>query len=114
MPSQSSSTGAARTILDDAHDATDGANGAARPQRYGHPLDHFGLTARLVSERFREKLLEPFTAEDWAVVMVLDKVARHAFVGDRDSLADIAGYARAREMVDAERARRGMRPASEA
>lgn len=90
------------TILEEAAKAT----GGDRPGEYGHPLDHFQLTVDLVNARFASKLREPFTVEDWPIVMVLDKLARHAHRRQRDSLVDVAGYARTAEMVEEERARR--------
>ncbi len=95
------------TILDEAAKATDGD----RPATYGHPLDHFSLTISLVNARFAHKLKEPLTADEWPIIMMLDKIARHANRGQRDSLVDVAGYARTVEMLEVERERRSTKDA---
>ena len=100
-------------ILEEALRATDGAEG--RPKAYGHPYDHFGRTVGAINATFtdivRERLArgEPmFTRDDWPVMMILDKTARYVHEHQRDSLVDIPGYARTAEMVNEERARRGV------
>lgn len=68
----------------------------ARRSQYGPPLEHFARTVGMVNAAFGHKLREPLTAADWALVMVLDKIARHLGPGRSsatDSLVDIAGYA---------------------
>ena len=61
-----------------------------RHQKYGPPMEHFGRTAALVNAAFGTA----FTAADWALVMVLDKVARQRGPAATDDAAiDIAGYA---------------------
>lgn len=61
-----------------------------RHGRYGPPTEHFGRTAALVNAAFGTT----FTAADWALVMVLDKVARQRGPAATDDAAiDIAGYA---------------------
>lgn len=75
----------AEQTLQSAIDAVRDRNG-----RYGPPTEHFGRTAALVNAAFGTK----FTPADWALVMVLDKVARQ--LGPEatdDSAVDIAGYA---------------------
>jgi alkylation response protein AidB-like acyl-CoA dehydrogenase len=75
----------ARRTLDDAIAAVDD-----RHQRYGPPTDHFARTAAMVNAAFGTT----FTAADWALVMVLDKVARQRGPAATDDAAiDIAGYA---------------------
>ena len=66
-----------------------------RHTKYGPPVEHFGRTASLVNAAFGTT----FTAADWALVMVLDKVARQrGSVGGHDDAAiDIAGYAACHE-----------------
>lgn len=87
------------TILEEAAAATSGP----RQEAYGHPYDNLGQTAALWSAQFRRT----FTAEDVAVAMVLAKVSRLSRTpGHRDSLVDLAGYARTAEMIADERARR--------
>lgn len=73
-----------------------------RQEAHGHPRDHFAVTVALINARFAHKLLEPFKAWEWPIIMVLDKVGRGATSGEppmRDSLVDIAGYARTCERV---------------
>jgi hypothetical protein len=61
-----------------------------RHQRYGPPTEHFARTAALVNAAFGTS----FTPADWALVMVLDKVARQRGPAATDDAAiDIAGYA---------------------
>lgn len=61
-----------------------------RHGRYGPPTEHFGRTAAMVNAAFGTS----FTAADWALVMVLDKVARQRGPAATDDAAiDIAGYA---------------------
>lgn len=63
-----------------------------------------------MGDRIRKRVLAgepPLAVEDWPVFMMIDKLARYAHREQRDSLVDVAGYARTREMVDEERARRG-------
>ena len=61
-----------------------------RHQRYGPPTEHFARTAAMVNAAFGTS----FTAADWALVMVLDKVARQRGPAATDDAAvDIAGYA---------------------
>jgi hypothetical protein len=61
-----------------------------RQGRYGPPTEHFKRTALLVNAAFGTT----FTAADWALVMVLDKIARQMGAAATDDAAiDIAGYA---------------------
>lgn len=87
-------------ILEEALKATDGD----RPSQYGHPREHFKRTVALVNAHFAHKLREPLVVDDWPVLMILDKLARLAHRGQRDSLVDVAGYARTLEMVQEARA----------
>lgn len=60
-----------------------------RHGKYGPPNEHFGRTAALVNAAFGTT----FTASDWALVMVLDKVARlRGPTPTTDGGVDIAGY----------------------
>jgi hypothetical protein len=60
-----------------------------RHTKYGPPAEHFGRTAALVNAAFGTT----FTAADWALVMVLDKVARlRGPTPTTDGGVDIAGY----------------------
>ena len=61
-----------------------------RHTKYGPPVEHFGRTAALVNAAFGTT----FTPADWALVMVLDKVARlRGPMPTTDGGIDIAGYA---------------------
>jgi hypothetical protein len=62
-----------------------------RHGKYGPPTEHFGRTASLVNAAFGTT----FSAADWALVMVLDKIARQVGTGKStdDAAIDIAGYA---------------------
>lgn len=60
-----------------------------RHTKYGPPAEHFARTAALVNAAFGTT----FTAADWALVMVLDKVARlRGPTPTTDGGIDIAGY----------------------
>ena len=75
-----------------AHETLDNAIAAVldRHQKYGPPTEHFARTAWMVNAAFGTS----FTAADWALVMVLDKVARQRGPAATDDAAiDIAGYA---------------------
>jgi hypothetical protein len=70
-----------------------------RRSKYGPPSDHFRITAALVNAAFGTK----FTPADWAVVMILDKIARH--MGPckiLDTPIDLAGYAACLAEVEAD------------
>jgi hypothetical protein len=62
-----------------------------RHGKYGPPTEHFQRTASLVNAAFGTT----FTPADWALVMVLDKIARQLGTGQAtdDAAIDIAGYA---------------------
>lgn len=67
-----------------------------REASYGPPSDHWTRTAAMVSAAFAHKLKpgEQFTAEDWGLIMVLEKVSRRLGPdAGTDQLVDIAGYA---------------------
>ena len=65
-----------------------------RHGKYGPPTQHFGKTAALVNAAFGTE----FTAADWALVMVLDKIARQLGPeATEDAAVDIAGYAACHE-----------------
>lgn len=60
-----------------------------RHTKYGPPVEHFSRTAALVNSAFGTT----FTPADWALVMVLDKVARlRGPTPTTDGGIDIAGY----------------------
>lgn len=71
---------------------------AVRQRRltYGPPLDHFRITVALVNAAFGTS----FTPQDWATIMVLDKIARSRGPGATlDNDIDCAGYAACRYEV---------------
>ena len=61
-----------------------------RHGKYGPPTEHFARTAALVNAAFGTT----FSASDWALVMILDKVSRQLGPASTDDGGiDIAGYA---------------------
>jgi hypothetical protein len=65
-----------------------------RHGKYGPPSEHFARTASLVNAAFGTT----FTPADWALVMVLDKIARQLGPqATNDAAIDIAGYAACHE-----------------
>jgi hypothetical protein len=61
-----------------------------RHGKYGPPAEHFARTAAMVNSAFGTT----FTASDWALVMILDKVSRQlGAAATDDGGIDIAGYA---------------------
>lgn len=67
-----------------------------RERAYGPPNDHWTRTAAMGTAALSHKLRpgESLTAEDWGLLMVLDKVSRRLGPdGGTDQLVDIAGYA---------------------
>jgi hypothetical protein len=64
-----------------------------RRQKYGPPLEHFKITVALVNAAFGTS----FRPEDWATIMLLDKIARSRGPDDHhDNDIDAAGYAACR------------------
>ncbi len=64
-----------------------------RRQKYGPPLQHFKITVALVNAAFGTS----FKPEDWATIMLLDKIARSRGPDDHhDNDIDAAGYAACR------------------
>jgi hypothetical protein len=66
-----------------------------REQKYGPPGQHWGLTVALINCYFNIKL----RPEDWATMMMLDKLARERHTPLRDNMVDVAGYANGRRVV---------------
>ena len=65
-----------------------------RRPKYGGPLHHFARTVGMINAAFADVLKRPLTPADWAVVMTLDKVARHMGPSKTtDTPIDLAGYA---------------------
>ena len=66
----------------------------ARRGTYGPPRQHFARTVAAVTAIFSGKLKEPLTESDWAMIMILDKLARHQGTAkSADTPVDLAGYA---------------------
>lgn len=79
-----------RTILEEAQDLVFGP----REKSYAHPSVDFARAVGALNAIFGPKLREPFTETDWALVMIICKVARLAHDGSaRDGWVDVAGYA---------------------
>lgn len=93
-------------ILQEADQITSGD----RNRQYGDPLDNHGTTAMLWSTWLyrRHGFLGTLTAEDVCFLNILQKVSRGAngSAVKRDTITDIAGFARNIEMVGAARALR--------
>lgn len=84
------------TILEVAAQLTAGD----RNESYGHPLDDYTRTAGMWSAFLGVEI----TAEQAQLMMCLVKISRlHNSPRHRDSLVDLAGYARTYEMTLAER-----------
>ena len=65
-----------------------------RRPKYGGPLNHFSKTVGMINAAFADVLKRPLTPADWAVIMTLDKVARHMGPSKTtDTPIDLAGYA---------------------
>lgn len=64
----------------------------ARRQTYGPCTEHFARTVGAINAIFAHKLREPFTAAEWAQVMILDKLAREQERSHPDNAVDSAGY----------------------
>ena len=79
-----------------------------RNASYGHPLDNFGITIDMLNARFRNKLKEPLTIEEFAEIQIICKLGRQANASKRDNMVDIAGYANTHQMVIDERNRRNL------
>ena len=86
------------TVLQEATRVVSGARG----DDYGHPLDNHGRTAAFWSTYLGQTI----TPEQVCMMNALQKVSRSMNRITRDSLVDIAGYARNIEMIQDERARR--------
>jgi hypothetical protein len=64
-----------------------------RRSNYGPPAEHFERTVGMINSAFAGVLKRPLTSADWAVIMLLDKVAR--YLGPAKTLdgpVDMAGY----------------------
>ena len=88
------------SILDEAKRLTSGS----RQADYGHPRDDFARTAAMWDGILAAKLRDgaAITAMDVPLCLIAVKLARQAHRHKRDSLVDIAGYARTAAMVAGE------------
>lgn len=80
-------TGRERLLLDTA------AAVRARGRNYGPPEEHFARTCGAANAILGDLFRRPITPEDWARLMILDKLARDAEKPIPDNSRDIAGYA---------------------
>jgi hypothetical protein len=65
-----------------------------RRPKYGGPQAHFGRTVGMINAAFAGVLKRPLTPADWALIMILDKVARYMGPNHTaDGPIDMAGYA---------------------
>ena len=65
-----------------------------RRPKYGGPKQHFARTVGMINAAYGEILKRPLTEADWAVIMILDKVARYSGPNKTaDGPVDMAGYA---------------------
>lgn len=81
-----------------------------RQGAYSHPLDDFSRTAAMLTGLLRDKLIPGMTIEpeEVALIQICVKLSREMYKHRRDSLVDIAGYAKTVDLVHMEReARRG-------
>ena len=79
----------AKTILDEAKGLVYGA----READYAHPKVDFGRATGAINALFADKLTTSFTEADWAIIMIVCKLARQVHKPSRDGWVDIAGYA---------------------
>ena len=66
---------------------------AARAVVYGSANHHFARTIGAINAMFKHKFNEDLTPSDWAMMMMIDKIAREQHTPKRDNAVDIAGYA---------------------
>ena len=67
---------------------------AQRRHTYGPPTEHFKKTVGMINAAFSEVLKRPLTEGDWAIIMMIDKIARdQGPTPTDDTPIDMAGYA---------------------
>jgi hypothetical protein len=88
----------APSILHLAHDAVNGD----RADNYGDQFTNFTNIADRMTITLREKLVEPITPQEVALLMLDVKIARLTKTGGRhrDSVIDVAGYAECLDQVN--------------
>lgn len=94
------------SILEEAHRITHGD----RNDAYGHPFDDYACTAAIATAILGDKLKEPITAHEMALLMCGVKLSRESRVSKRDNLVDLAGYAWVARMCQEEKERREAPP----
>jgi len=75
-------------LLNEAIDAV-----SKRGRTYGDAQHHFMRTVGAINAMFKHKFNEDLTPSDWAMMMMIDKIAREQHAPKRDNAVDIAGYA---------------------
>jgi|2_EtaG_2_1085320.scaffolds.fasta_scaffold01027_2 hypothetical protein len=80
-----------QTVLEEAEGLVEGP----RQEAYGHPRDNYRRTAQLWSAILDTEI----SPEDVVLCMMGVKLARMGNAVKRDSIVDVAGYARVLEMV---------------
>jgi len=86
---------------------------AERRATYGPATEHFARTVGAANAILAGKLRTPLTVSDWAVLMILDKLARSQ--GDAptaDTVVDVIGYGVCMAMVNATRSAAASTPAA--
>lgn len=77
-----------------------------RRQAYGHPLDNCLRTAKMLNAAFNLPGQFQFTAINFAVIMMIMKIAREMNEHSDDNLVDIVGYALVQDIIRQEAIRR--------
>lgn len=73
-----------------------------RRAKYGSPLEHWTKTVGMLNAAFGSVLKRPLTPDEWGIIMLLDKVARHMGPDKTlDGPIDMAGYAACLAEVEA-------------
>lgn len=88
------------TILEEAGALVDGD----RQEAYGHPMDDYSATAKIMSGILAHKLKEDITPEEAILMMVGVKLSRESRKHKRDNIVDGCGYLRCIEKVKERRA----------
>lgn len=81
--------GKKETILDEAKRLVYGP----READYAHPKVDFKRAIGMLNALFEDRLREPLKESDWALIMIICKLARQAHKPTRDGWVDCAGYA---------------------
>lgn len=66
---------------------------ARRGESYGPPIEHFTRTCAAIHALMPDLWKRSPTPEDWAKMMICDKIARDAEMPKEDNALDVAGYA---------------------